>query len=281
MEIAIFHDTEQGWGHAVRSQTLANKARERGHNVQHSTLTKRKRPPATMKKHSFDWIVIDTPKPPPWVWKHKGNARIALLNGVGHKLESKQADLVVIQGISPKNNLPDNTIAGPEYVILRPSLAEFTRSPGYRDVVFGGAKDKLGLLHTYTKFMPHTAAFLLQTPEQESARPVGMFHHRRKLEDDAFLGYLAIANRAIIAMGMTAWECAYLRTPAYVFSLTKTHLKFAQAMERAGLVRAYGTVGLPEIPKQMLDFLETPSTTSGDPPDLNGAERIIKRMEQF
>lgn len=274
MHVAVTVDSVCGWGHAVRMEALVTEIISRGHKPTPVNTTKPRR-------GKYDWLIIDAPSVPKWVWQwQKSGIKVALLNGVGLDVAEKRADLVIVQGLPPKGKkLPPNTVAGKEYVIIRQTLAQFGRKVGHRDVVFGGAKDALGLLTHYTTTMTEQPAFLLSTRDGPPVRPAGMFHHLRRLEGDEFLGYLAIAKRAIIAMGMTAWECAYLGVPTYAFSLTKTHLQFAKEMERAGFLRAYPQVGLPETGEQLEAFLGKHPILGGSPPDLLGAERIVKALE--
>ena len=87
-------------------------------------------------------------------------------------------------------------------------------------------------------------------------------------------------EKAAVQMGMVAWETVALGLPTYIFSPTEDHLRYALAMDEAGLVFAYPEVGLPG-PEALEAFLQIPYEITGTPPDGRAAERILKLMEDY
>jgi hypothetical protein len=51
-------------------------------------------------------------------------------------------------------------------------------------------------------------------------------------------------------------------------------------MERAGLIRAWPSVGLPGN-EEIREFIRTPFEITGQPPDLNGASRVMEAIEAY
>lgn len=278
LAVLYFSGREYGYGHAYRCQALIDAARVANYNV-----TKISNDPFLigycisaldttgivalqdiLTEVRPDWLVIDMPDIPEIVANlaHELGIKVCLLNGVGHVLETL-ADLVWIQDT-------------PERVILRP---EFVTELPTRDwLVFGGGADESGLLPAFSSAMQHASAYLINTKlTGYSSGIIKSNKHGLVLTEGLeMLRYIRATRKAIIHMGMTAWELAALGKPVYVFSRTAEHLHFAQQMQQQNLVLAYSQVGLPEIDLDFRNFLATEFMPSGRTPDGLGAQRLLE-----
>jgi len=283
MHLAVFYFTgrDYGYGHAYRCQTLADAARVAGHNIikiSNDVLQIGYYISALdtegivalydiLVKTKPDWLIIDLPDTPRTVISlaRELGIRVCLLNGVGHAMETELADLVWIQDT-------------PERVILR---SEFVTELPARDwLVFGGGADETGLLPAFSKIMQHASAYLINTRlTGYSNNIVKSNKHSLVLTDGLeMLRYMRASRKAIIHMGMTAWELAALGKPVYVFSRTAEHLHFAQQMQQQNLVLAYPQVGLPETDLDFRGFLATKFIPSGRMPDGLGAQHLLEAL---
>ncbi len=278
-------------GHKYRSEALRKEAVAYKHNIATVGDIYRHKP--------VDWLIADVIR-----WEeipeelvelcHKQHTKIALLNGVGHKIEEGQADFVWIQD-------------KPERVILR---RELFQNPWYNRkiirrhnrrwwFVFGGATDSMGLLPAFVDAMEHNAWLVTTelTPDyshittywdaalhgKTKEKGHSVWQNPIKMADDNDLfSHMYIVQNACVAMGMTAWEFAAIRKHTYVFSISEEHLHFAQNMADMGLVKAYPKVGIPSA-QEIKDFLvEWPRYRMNKKyaPDGNGATRLLMALEK-
>jgi spore coat polysaccharide biosynthesis predicted glycosyltransferase SpsG len=299
----VFANKDTGLGHWHRSLALAQTARQRGHIV---NIASDRTPPypfgfiltayrdkfsliSALQLASPDWLIVDMPDPlPEWLRElaDEAGCKICTLNGIGYN-QNDGSDLRIIQGVADIDlpGLQDRVevLKGIDYVILRPEIAKYqNESSGQDTLVWGGGMDVLGIHKRFFSVCPGRFAVhilsdmiappILNSPTQTYLRLSG--------ESESIFGWIASSRDIVAAMGVIAWESAFLRRPIKVFSASPLHLVFAQGMERAGLLRAYPQVGLPEDDKELREFLDEPFEPTGQPPDDKGAERIIEAIEK-
>lgn len=274
MRIMVYCFTDTGLGHWYRCRTLAKIANRKGHD---SFLVTDRDPEQGayyyarendqdkfeigVNKLKPDWVIIDLPeKVPDWVFNIKSN--VCVITGLGHR-ENKKADLIINQGLVGEYCAPD-------YIILRDEV--FNHKSKLNSLtdwfVFGGAKDKLSLIKTFSEIYHNYNYSALVSPDVIS-------------DNFPFHWIMSKSKRACISFGMTAWELAVYGIPTYAFSIAEGHLNGALKMEEAGYIKAYHKTGLPKDLQSMRHFLETSYTPTGKKPDGKGAERIIKLMEDY
>ena len=287
--IMYFADEQYGLGHHYRCLELAKELEKSGHIVYLlSNLQFPKRLYFQLRPHNqydfyhivdqcnLNWLIIDTPYHPDqfvFEYKDKFNYRILYLNA---DMDNAFIDINVIQGCL------DGTHSGPEYVIIRSDLHEYktdTKSDSW--FVFGGSADKMELLKYFTKTIDDRA-FLVGTEFADLPDKIDNDKHMLAsvADDTAFLALMASCKRACISFGMVAWELVYFGIPTYVFSPTKDHLRWAQAMEKERLIKAYPDVGLPNE-HEVKEFLSKPFEIAENSLDLKGAARIVRLMESY
>jgi len=286
--ILYFADEQHGLGHHYRCITLANALEDAQHTVYYfSNLQYRHKMYFQLRsdnKHDLfhilhqcklDWLIIDTPDlPNKYVYRFRNefNFQILYLNA---NQDYDNHDLDIIQGcLSGK-------YSGVEYIILRPMLDECkadTKNNSW--FVFGGSADKTRLLESFDTAVDENA-FLLGTEFSDPLLEIKGDKHMQIVpnDDTAFLALMSSCKRACISFGTIAWELVYYRIPTYAFSPTKEHLRWAQAMEKEGLIKAYPDVGLPDKYK-IQEFLNEPFEIAENGLDLEGASRIVKLMEE-
>lgn len=247
-----------GMGHLCRCRGLLQEARRLGHSASLSCHITRGDPP-------YDWIVWDSPEPPPEAIRPLGR-RLCLLNGVGLAPEAEGADLVVIQGFSEAR--APNILSGPEYVVLRPEVRRLKPKSSSYWFIWGGHGDPLGLGPVALGSLEEPACYWFA-----GARP-------GSLGSRAFLEALAFCRSALISMGMIAWELAYLGKPFWIVSRSELHLSFARPFAENGIARVWPAVGLPS-PHELADWLRQPPICYEPPLDGLGAARVLKMMAQF
>lgn len=292
----VYAKPETGLGHWYRTIELAKRAEERGHYV--TIVGNRMARPFTFFQvreneeydlyhvlHQIDpdWLVVDLQDSVPDYIYNITKTRLAVLNGVGYDKED-EADLTIIQGFSDKNR--ENILSGEKYVVLRKELFEAKQHIDKKAkdwFVWGGTKDKMGILTAFPLIMPESKASLVISkmfPIELKTISNPAIHTPVFVDDSSIIPLMTISNRACVAMGMIAWELAALEIPAYVFSVSNGHLGFANKMQENGLLLAYPEIGLPEENK-VVEFLSTPFEITGNPPDEKGADRILAAMENF
>lgn len=237
----------------------------------------------------LDWLLIDLP--PDLLHDYyfeiakEFNTKIALLNAYGDPAEER-ADLAIIQGWNTyaQKVTRDKHYQGSKYVILRRGLEDVGASE--RQVqdftfVFGGAEDKMNLLNKTSQVLADQNGIFVQTSLSTNIfKPASQNHHLySNLPGEAIYSVMGMCNRAIVAMGISAWELAYLGIPTYIISPTKRHLGFALGMESKGLARAYPDVGIPGE-DELRNFINEPFTLKKKfRPDTQAPERIIRLVE--
>jgi spore coat polysaccharide biosynthesis predicted glycosyltransferase SpsG len=299
----VFATPETGLGHIFRSTALVQAATEAGHTV---AIMSNRKPPvgqwldahylqkqqlsAALDVIQPDWLVVDLPDTlPPWVEELVGSrAKICVLNGIGYD-QANNVALRVIQGVNdiqlPRRMTPKNTLIGSEYVILRSEI-EAVKRGGERDywLVWGGARDYMKLLPAFSEAYKDEMCLMLRVPMTPEYKIVNRNHTTLTTRKDLdIFNWIAGAKAVVCAMGVIAWECAYIGVPAYVFSYTDLHLTFARGMSAHGLIRSYPEVGLPNV-EAIRNFtkgrLFKVDKESGMIPDNKGAARIVKEMEK-
>lgn len=267
----VYANRSTGYGHWFRSLALAQTAQQCDHTV---TIAGDRRPSnglpfihlhdlspgalvMALQATKPDWLIVDLPGDlPEWI-RELTKCRICTLNGIGYN-QADGADLRVIQGVDdvdlpgPQDKVP--VLKGIEYVILRPEIEQFkglARSP--EDwFVFGGGADVLRLLSRFTVACPGWFATLITSPMAPAPLIVSPTHTTIRLKEESadIFGWMSASGRGCVAMGMCVWELlAVGPIPTYVFSATTLHLRFAEAMARHGLIKAWPTVGLPSNDK--------------------------------
>lgn len=296
INVLVFANKQTGWGHWYRSIAFAEYAQKAGHQV---TIISDRQPPRHLAGHIVpyddqalwrsplyklpDWLVIDLPEEGPgWLYDHchATGVKTCILNGVGHQVGDR-ADLRIVQGLG------DGKYSGVDYIILREEVFHIKeiRRPIIEWFVFGGAADKMGL----TRQFPNEQRISFSISDKE--------WQADDRHDDGFLVAASQCRRACVAMGMTVLELVAMQIPTYVFSISETHLRFAQALDEAGYIKAWPNVGLPmRLSRQaaitslkygishhyyfdkITHFLSKPFTPSGKPIDGQAPKRILKLM---
>ena len=278
---------ESGFGHYYRSIALADEASRRGHTIAfvgdtdpfcryyQVDLGDKAAFNKAVADFNPDWLVIDLPGDVP-SYMAEIRAKLCVVDGVGHNSDIRP-DLAISQGF-------EGDRCAPEYLILRRTLERYKAEPGTRWFVFGGAADEIGLLPAFYRVMADYKANLLVTELMRYnwltySSNSGPNHWGITSQDDSVLGWLAMAQRVALHQGVMAWESFYYQIPAYIFSRSQHHLDAALEMERRGYCLAYPSIGLP--PDAMLrEFLLREFVPTGERPDLEGAARVIKLIEQ-
>lgn len=295
----VFCSKETGYGHWFRSMALAEATLDRGHIVYvlsdrrpdnrgiwiHGEYNNRLALAYALSIVKPDWLVVDLPDTlPSWV-EDMATCNICVLNGIGYD-QANNVALRVIQGVAdlelPKEMNRANTVIGTDYVIIRPEIKRYRNRAKNADFfVWGGGNDHLGLIDRFGSVGRDWSALIAQSPMIKEPEQVNGNHQIVQSESplDMF-GWMARSKRACVAMGVVAWELAYLHVPTFVFSYTDLHLTFAQGMARHELIQAWHKTGLPENDQDFYHFLTYPFEITGRPPDGQGAMRIVKLMEQ-
>lgn len=285
-----------GLGHFYRSTALAKIALERGHTV----LVAGDRKPDglpfmpciyesrgdfkdAVEAFKPDWVLVDLPHTPPEWIRETVKGRICTLNGIGYN-QNDGADLRIIQGMSdvklPGKQDKVPVLKGIEYVIIRPDTWQYRqeqRSP--MTFVWGGGTDGMRLLSRFGLVYPQGLATLVMAEMTPAPQIVLPRHTALRLTGNDFLSWLGGSQQAVMAMGMSAWEAVALDVKSYVFSYTPLHLAFAEAMDSAGLIKAWPGVGLPTS-DEMRDFINTPFEIAGNGLDTDGARRVVEAIEK-
>jgi spore coat polysaccharide biosynthesis predicted glycosyltransferase SpsG len=294
-----FRNKHTGYGHWFRSLALAEVAQDRGHEVLIASNTE---PPfrypwefvaydspteldRALSFHHPDWLVIDLPDTLPGWIQDMAKCKICVLNGIGYD-QAEGVDLRVIQGVAdlelPKKIDTSNTIMGLEYIILRPEIARY-RSAKKFDLwfIWGGGNDHLSLLDRFGESCQDKNAVMILNGMAKLPKRRSQNHLLIEPESpEAIFNPMAYAQWACVAMGMVVPELIYLNVSPYVFSFSELHLKFAQGMERYGLIKAFPQVGLPGK-RKMRAFLEEPFPQVGENKiDGWGAERVVEEIER-
>ena len=288
--IMYFANEKYGLGHHYRCIELAKRLEESGHIVYLlSNLQFRRKLFFQLRPHerydfyhivnqcNLDWIVVDTPYIPDQFVHEYGEQfgyKILYLNS---STDLTFIDINIIQGCLV------GKYSGPQYVILRSDLDEYNTGLNNKSwFVFGGSADKMNLLKKFSKTVDENA-FLAGT--EFADLPEKLTNDKHMLvstggDDAAFLALMSSCGKACISFGMIAWELVYFNIPTYAFSPTKDHLRWAQAMENEGLIKAYLDVGIPEDHK-IKEFLSEDFEIAENTLDLEGANRIVKLMENY
>lgn len=297
-----FANSHTGYGHLFRSLALARTALARGHAV---TIAGDRQPadlPWIPARYNFqpdlqmaldtikpDWLIVDVPDPLPGWIRQTAKCRVCALNGIGYN-QAEGLDLRVIQG-SKNVRLPGKqdgvpTIKGIEYVILRPELARYKGLPRSNEDVFvwGGGSDVMGLLTRFPIACPGTFATLIlgdMTPIYPMAYGPTCTAVRVKADGLEMLEWMAGSQRAVVAMGMCIYELLYLGIPSYVFNSSALHLRFAEPLAEAGLIKLWPGIGLPGD-REIKEFVNQPFEMPGETGiDLEGARRVMEAIENF
>lgn len=290
--ILVYANETVGLGHWYRANALADKMTELGHTVvilgnmqtrKHIYFQVRENNELDLiyaiEQVEPDYLIVDLQDSVPDYIYGLG-VRIVVLNGVGREDEDR-AELTFIQGFSNKKR--NGLFAGPEYVILRDSIFAVEYSPQSDWFVWGGAKDKMRLLEKFYKNVKSGTGFAFTTGfsdyifPHENNQPQLVIGNPR--DDKQMILSMSIAKKACVAMGMVAWELVAMGVPAYVFSWSKGHLKFAKEMEKAGLIKAYPKIGIPDD-DEFIRFINEPFKITGERPDALGATRIAQILKE-
>ena len=287
--IMYFADKNYGLGHHYRCIELAKELEKSGHDVYlFSNLQFRRKLFFQLRSHNkhdfyhivhqcnLDWLVVDTPYVPNQFiheYSKEFGYKILYLNS---DMDLALIDINIIQGCLV------GKYSGPKYVILRSDLDEYKTGLNNENwFVFGGSADQMRLLESFSKTIDENA-FLAGTELAELPEKITNDKHMLMSagDDAAFLALMSTCGKACISFGMTAWELVYFGIPTYAFSPTKEHLRWAQAMEKEGLIKAYPDVGIPEN-HRIREFLNEDFEIAENTLDLKGANRIVRLMENY
>lgn len=229
----------------------------------------------------IDWVVFDTPMPPPAEALHeayKRGKKVATLHGVG------LSDWLDKPQVFWKQDSARSAI-------VRSDIFKWPRRVGNEVVdedkmvdwfVFGGAADVLDLANKFVELELPESANIVQT--EVSARnhgtpdryTLGTNKHVSVfgVDRDMYIKGLYYARKAAFHLGMSCWEFAALGRPMYIFSGNEDHLHDAKLFEERGLALAYPRVGVDDI-DLVREFLQQPFTPTGVRPDGLGAYRFL------
>ncbi len=294
----VFANKYTGLGHWFRSMRLVDEAVSRGHTCYVVTDKKQSSEKINYHLHSVsmynfvgwrqvfytikpDWAVFDLSiEPPQDIYELP--TRTCSIDGIGHK---KNGFGVVI------NQSLEGTYCAPDYLILKRDLVEAAKQYDITSAqnwfVFGGAADRMGLCDRFMRMNPNGNNILFPyfdvmnlernyRAKQDRTKYRGLFDNISTKAIQLMLN----SNKACIAMGMTAWELAYLKMPTYAFSLTERHLASAKLMGDAGYLTYYSITGLPTNDKNFMEFISNPMVFRGKPIEDVGATNTIKLLER-
>jgi len=293
--LVFFSGKKHGLGHHYRSIALANELIARDHFTWYLSNEMFPRQRYFQIRDGLesdyyhalhqlrpDWVIIDLPDEPDeyyFEYAKQFNSKVLLLNGCGKEYE-QHAEISIVQGYYPGKH----KYSGSDWIVLRKDiLSKWVGNIKTNDwFVFGGSADQMGLLNAFHLAMPGKSAFMCGA---EGHVPPGQMpsmsdnHMPCLIKDEAIYPFMGMSRKACVSFGMSAWELVYLGIPVYAFSLTDKHLKWAQGAEKAGLIKAYPEVGLPEIEK-ISSFLQEPFEIEGHKPDGMATKRIVELMEK-
>ena len=192
--------------------------------------------------------------------------RLVLLNGVGHNVDSKLADLVWIQD-------------SPHTVILRKKVLELSLEDDDRWLVFGGAADEMGLLRAFDAVCDEPADLLYTelAPVYSIDFIPNENHELIRVDGDEILKYMAKARKACVHMGMIAWELVCGYTNVYIVSKNDGHRKFADNLERLGLAKSYhGDIN----DERFIEFLSATQFNDRGNYEFDGHINIVRELEK-
>jgi spore coat polysaccharide biosynthesis predicted glycosyltransferase SpsG len=101
----------------------------------------------------------------------------------------------------------------------------------------------------------------------------------RHVWNDAMPKLMVQCQQAIVHLGMTCWELAYLGIPQYIFTRSENHLIDAKRFEDMGLARAFPRVGLPDSTAEWNSFIDYRFIPDGKRPDGKGAQRFLDALK--
>lgn len=291
----LVHTRNVGLGHYYRTMTFVDHCISQGHDVtilgdvnftdqsyNFFGVRAKKKWDLYHALHQIkpDWLVYDTPTVDyvDFEFTAEFDVKTLFLNA---NQNHPEVDISIIQGY----NGVDHEFSGSEYVILRPEIFEYTATKNVNSwFVFGGAEDNMGLLpYFYDKF--NVDANLIVTPTNVSFGDVNLPRKKQNIilpqnPNDIF-SFMLMSNKALISMGMIAWELVSLGIPTFVISPTENHYKFAKGMEENGLVVAYNSIGkLPPV-AEIVEFSVSNFQVNGEIPEKFACKRILNIMEKY
>ena len=287
-------DKDNGYGHKYRSLEVARVAREMGFNVNcmsnDKTATNWKfainvhKNAMHLRQYAWkmwlnklkpDWIIFDLenyPKDYMLEYSKNNNIKMANLNGPGwasaneDNVDQSWADLVWVQD-------------SPEKVILRKDILNIRYNPIPNNwFVFGGSADPLGLLEKFEDAIERDPALLIGTNLRDPMTPKHRDHRYIECDGQTIWQHMALADRACIHMGISAFELATIGVKQYIFSRSAGHLHYAKLIESYGLGLAYPEIGLPDG-KNIREFLQQKMVLNPkNKPDGLGVERFLNKL---
>lgn len=278
--IYVLHNQEVGYGHWYRALALAEAAETRGHQV--VLLSDKKEPSQitvwidgklnmprvayALARYQPDWLLYDVPwRPEAYLVQaiHDYNCRVGWLDA-GPDDDPACCDLLWVQD-------------DPARVILRTSLHYARYEPDSHWLVFGGAADKLGLVPRFAETIDEPAWLITSASNEIIGRAHG--NHTIFGNPSGMVSLERHARKACLAMGQTAWECAALGVPIYLFALDQKHRATALKMAALGYAHTWGEVGLPPEDAWLRTFLAHDFKPDG-PPIAGGAENLLNLLEE-
>src|SRR3990172_825055 len=274
-----------GMGHFTRCLALADEAWRHGHilsfvgdtNPRQGYISHYPAQPnegeafiKAAKSFQPDWTIIDLPGTLP-AYAGDTRGKLCVIDGLGHSGNIKP-DLIISQGF-------EGEYCAPKYLILRQELGLYSKVPrGNQWLVYGGASDELGLLPAFNRVMADQPANLLVTDYTSPLFNKVMGHTVVSGSGSAALGWVAMADKACLHLGMTCHELAFFGIRQYIFSRTERHLDTAKEIMARGYGLAWPDVGLPGD-DALRTFLFQEFEVTGEKPDLEGASRVLELME--
>jgi len=261
MKVLIYTigDVVNGFGHVMRSLTLAVQLHQRGVEVVFVTpdntpgLDRLRRSPFAVLGHvNDDWlsmpaevVIIDVehgPRRPFLKAARERYQNVVTVCGSGYKVDDPAAvgelsDLVIEQNpFAHARTLPADTLTGPEYIMIDPRYADLTPNQNGPIVLSMGGGDPYGVTQPIANALgaagyPHVKIIVgpaAAMPDIRNGKP----HIIRA--PDSLLTYLDGASLFIGALGMTSFEAAAAGVPALLVSWTGDHEQVVQLFDESG-----------------------------------------------
>lgn len=266
---------DTGFGHWFRSIPIQNAVQRRNWEVvflsdrhDEGQITESIPGRATLEQidhalavHNPDWLLCDIP----WVPEEALAAVVRAHHARLGYLDAGPNDVVPWCDLLWVQDTPD-------HIILRDELYQISYQPENYWLVAGGTGDLLGL-------MPRFAETKLAPAHLVGGREPALNYQQTwvaRTTPGEMLGLMQHARWACLALGTTAWECAALGVPMYLFAFTEKQHLTAQKLARYGYAKTWPTTGLPDqTPFQ--EFLAQEVAPSG-PPVAGGAENLLNRL---
>lgn len=268
MKICIYTigNQENGFGHVMRSLTLAGQLQERGAEIVFVTpdgtpgLDRLRRSPFAVLGHTDDeWpdivraetLLIDVEHGPRREFLERVRLyyqNLVTVCGSGYRVDDPPAvdelsDLVVEQ--NPFGNAyarEAETLSGLDYIMVDPRYAEIEPDPHGPIVLSMGGADPYGVTQPIANALGAAGHYHLKIIVGPAAAEPDIRNGRPQIirAPDSLLPYMDGASLLIGALGMTAYEAAAAGVPSLLTAWTADHERTARLFGERGMSNQYG-----------------------------------------